>query len=133
MNQKSESRFMSTHSSVETFTPELTITVTDAAVAHIRRELQKSAGNQAFRLYLETSGCSGFMYETELVPAPKENDRVFQVREDLQVCVPSKDLPLLNGTVVDFIKVGLNSMFQFRNPNVTGECGCGESFTVNEE
>lgn len=121
------------NSSVESFTPEVGISVTDAAVAHIQRELAKAEGMKVFRLYLQTSGCSGFMYETELVSAPKDGDTAFEVRDDLQVCVPTKDLPLLNGTVIDFITVGLNSMFQFRNPNVTGECGCGESFTVNEE
>ncbi|MDX1451142.1 MAG: iron-sulfur cluster assembly accessory protein [Oleiphilaceae bacterium] len=123
-----------TQTSVETFTPQLGITVTDAAIAHIQRELAKADDASVFRLYLETSGCSGYMYETELVSAPQQEDTVFTVGDDgLKVCVPNKDLPLLNGTVVDFIKVGLNSMFQFRNPNVTGECGCGESFTVNEE
>ena len=118
---------------VETFTPQVGIVVTDAAIAHIHSELAKADGHDMFRLYLATSGCSGYMYETELVSAPAADDTVFEVGGDLKVCVPSKDLPLLNGTVVDFIKVGLNSMFQFRNPNVTGECGCGESFTVNEE
>lgn len=121
------------NSSVESFTPDVGITVTDAAIAHIRKELAKAEGMSAFRLYLQTSGCSGFMYETELVASPREDDTAFEVDDNLKVYVPHKDLPLLNGTVIDFITVGLNSMFQFRNPNVTGECGCGESFTVNEE
>ena len=37
---------------------------------------------------------------------------------------------LLDGTIVDFVKQGLNEAFRFRNPNVKGECGCGESFSV---
>ncbi|HAW92287.1 TPA: iron-sulfur cluster assembly protein IscA, partial [Candidatus Azambacteria bacterium] len=35
-----------------------------------------------------------------------------------------------DGTQLDFVKEGLNEGFQFKNPNVNGECGCGESFTV---
>ena len=95
-------------------------------------ELAKSSGMSGFRLYLETSGCSGFMYETELKDGPAKGDRTFEFGE-LKVFVPTKDLAVLNGTEIDFIKVGLNSMFQFRNPNVTGECGCGESFSVTED
>ena len=37
---------------------------------------------------------------------------------------------LIDGTVVDFVREGLNEAFRFRNPNAKGECGCGESFTV---
>ena len=37
---------------------------------------------------------------------------------------------LIDGTIVDFVKQGLNEAFRFRNPNVKGECGCGESFSV---
>ena len=39
-------------------------------------------------------------------------------------------LQLIDGTEVDFVKNGLNEAFSFRNPNISGECGCGESFTV---
>lgn len=119
--------------SIETFDPTVGVTVSDAAVQHIRKELSKEADKKGFRLYLETSGCSGFMYETELTEGPKDGDQIFPITDDLDLYVPEKDLPVLNGTIIDFIKVGLNSMFQFKNPNVTGECGCGESFSVTEE
>lgn len=119
--------------SINTFDPTVAISVTESAIKHIQKELSKATGKKGFRLYLETSGCSGFMYETELTEGPKEGDRVFPVNSELDLYVPEKDLPVLNGTEIDFITVGLNSMFQFKNPNVTGECGCGESFSVTEE
>jgi len=40
-------------------------------------------------------------------------------------------LPLLEGTEIDFVRQGLSDNFRFRNPNVSGECGCGESFSVD--
>ncbi len=40
-------------------------------------------------------------------------------------------LPLIDGTVVDFVKQGLNEAFKFQNPKAKGECGCGESFNVS--
>ncbi len=116
-----------------TYDPQPAIKLTDSAKKHIRKELSKHPEKKGFKLFLEKSGCSGFMYETELSDTPSEDDRIFEFDEQLQVFVPNKDLPMLMGTEIDFITVGLNSMFQFRNPNVKGECGCGESFTVTED
>ena len=48
----------------------------------------------------------------------------------VKVVVDSESLKYIDGTVVDFVKQGLNEAFRFRNPNIKGECGCGESFTV---
>ncbi len=119
--------------SLATFDPKVEITLSDSAISHISKQLENVPEKKGFRLYLATSGCSGFMYETDLCAGPEADDRVFKITDSLQVFVPNKDLPMLNGTQVDFITVGLNSMFQFKNPNVTGECGCGESFSVTEE
>ena len=44
--------------------------------------------------------------------------------------VNSDSLKLIDGTQVDFVKEGINEMFRFHNPNIKGECGCGESFSV---
>lgn len=118
--------------SIATFEPSQSVSFSEAACAHIEKEIARNGGNKVFRLYLQTSGCSGYMYETELVDTPAEGDVQFE-QFGVSVAVPAKDLAILAGTEVDFIKVGLNSMFQFRNPNVTGECGCGESFSVTEE
>jgi iron-sulfur cluster assembly protein len=54
---------------------------------------------------------------------------VFENR-GVKVFVDRGSLPLIDGTEVDFVKQGLNEAFKFRNPNVKGECGCGESFNV---
>jgi iron-sulfur cluster assembly protein len=48
----------------------------------------------------------------------------------VKVIVDRESLGFIDGTQVDFVKQGLNEAFRFRNPNVKGECGCGESFTV---
>ncbi|OZB35238.1 MAG: iron-sulfur cluster assembly protein IscA [Alishewanella sp. 34-51-39] len=48
----------------------------------------------------------------------------------LKLVVDGKSLVYIDGTQLDFVKEGLNEGFKFNNPNVNGECGCGESFTV---
>jgi iron-sulfur cluster assembly protein len=57
------------------------------------------------------------------------DDVVFE-DQGVKVIVDRASLGYIDGTEVDFVKQGLNEAFRFRNPNVKGECGCGESFTV---
>ena len=84
------------------------------------------------------SGCaSGFARPaapasptSSITPTARDpGDAVFEDR-GVQVFVDRMSLALLDGTIVDFVKQGLNEAFRFRNPNVKGECGCGESFSV---
>jgi iron-sulfur cluster assembly protein len=49
----------------------------------------------------------------------------------LFVCIDKASFPYLNGIALDYVKQGLNQKFVFNNPNQTGQCGCGESFTVD--
>ena len=59
------------------------------------------------------------------------DQRVTPAIADGTVYVSAKDLTMVGGTEIDFVTQGINSMFEFRNPNATAECGCGESFAVN--
>jgi len=68
-------------------------------------------------------------YVLEFVDEPAAEDTVF-VTNDVELFVDPKSLIYLDGTELDFVKEGLNEGFQFRNPNVRNECGCGESFNV---
>jgi iron-sulfur cluster assembly protein len=65
----------------------------------------------------------------EFVDSLNDDDQVFE-QDDLKLIVDGKSLVYIDGTQLDFVKEGLNEGFQFNNPNVNGECGCGESFTV---
>src|SRR5690606_41851448 len=81
-------------------------------------------------LGVKASGCSGYKYVLDWVENLGEDDREFKIAEGVSVFVDSKSLPFVNGTELDFVKEGLNSMFRFNNPNVASECGCGESFSI---
>ena len=81
------------------------------------------------RLGVKTSGCSGMAYVLEFVDSEAEEDQVFEAH-GVKIYVDPKSFTYLDGTELDFVKEGLNEGLQFRNPNVAGECGCGESFTV---
>lgn len=107
----------------------MTISVTEAAAGHVQRQLDARGHGEGIRIGVKTSGCSGLAYVLEFVDAVQSEDEVF---EDfgVKLFVDPKSLVYLDGTIVDFAKEGLNEGLEFRNPNVAGECGCGESFTV---
>ncbi|MDI9227812.1 iron-sulfur cluster assembly accessory protein, partial [Serratia bockelmannii] len=65
----------------------------------------------------------------ELVDEANDDDIVFEDK-GIKVIIDGKSLVYLDGTELDFVKEGLNEGFKFNNPNVSSECGCGESFNV---
>lgn len=81
------------------------------------------------RLGVRTSGCSGMAYVLEFVDEINDDDIVFEDK-GVKVIIDGKSMVYLDGTELDFVKEGLNEGFKFNNPNVSNECGCGESFNV---
>ncbi|KKA44500.1 MULTISPECIES: iron-sulfur cluster assembly protein IscA [Salinivibrio] len=107
----------------------MAITMTQAAADRVRAFLNNRGKGIGLRLGVRTSGCSGMAYVLEFADELQEGDQVFEY-DDVKVIVDGKSLLYLEGTELDFVKEGLNEGFQFNNPNVSSECGCGESFNV---
>ena len=107
----------------------MAISLTSSAAQRVRNYLEKRGSGVGLRLGVTQTGCSGYSY---IINYAEEIDPADIVFEDngVKVIVDREALPLLDGTQVDFVKNGLNEAFSFRNPNTTGECGCGESFNV---
>jgi iron-sulfur cluster assembly protein len=108
---------------------EKTVHLTPSAAERVR-EFMARDGGVGLKLGVHRTGCSGWAYDVEIARAVEPGDHVFEA-EEVKVIVPDKALALVAGTTVDFVHEGLVREFRFRNPNVTGECGCGESFTVS--
>ena len=68
-------------------------------------------------------------YVLEFADQVEDGDQIFEAH-GVKIVVDPKSLVYIDGTEMDFVKQGVNEGFEFRNPNVKGECGCGESFTV---
>jgi len=107
----------------------MAITMTDAAASRVRSFLENRGKGLGLRLGVKTTGCSGMAYVLEFVDELEEGDNVFE-HDGVKVIIDAKSLVYLDGTELDFVKEGLNEGFQFNNPNVKSECGCGESFNV---
>ncbi len=107
----------------------MTISITPPASQRMRQFLAQTPAAPGVRFGVKRTGCSGFAYVVDLAEAIGADDQVMDI-DGVAVVVDQKSLPLVDGTVIDFQRQGLNASFVFHNPNATGECGCGESFTT---
>jgi iron-sulfur cluster assembly protein len=103
--------------------------MTPAAESHVVRHLEHRDKGIGIRLGVRTTGCSGLSYVLEFVDEKTEEDVVFNCG-DVKLIIDPKSLVYLDGTQLDYVKEGLNEGFEFINPNVKDECGCGESFHI---
>lgn len=107
----------------------MAISLTTNAAERVRDYLDKRGHGVGLRVGVKKTGCSGYAYVIDYADSIDSDDAVFE-DGGVKVIVDSKSLELIDGTEVDFVKDGLNEAFKFRNPNVKGECGCGESFNI---
>jgi iron-sulfur cluster assembly protein len=107
----------------------MALTLTQAAAKHVGKQLEARGRGLGIRVGITTTGCSGMAYVLEFVDELAPEDQVYE-SEGIKVVVDPKSLVYIDGTEMDFIKTGVNEGFEFHNPNVRGECGCGESFSV---
>ena len=105
------------------------VSLTENAVNHVSSYLEDRGKGVGIRLAVKTTGCSGLMYVLEPVDEPQSEDLKFDCN-GIEVYVDPKSVVYIDGTEMDYVKQGLNEGFEFKNPNESSQCGCGESFTV---
>jgi iron-sulfur cluster assembly protein len=106
------------------------MSLTDAAAERVREIM---AGSDkpvtGVRVGIKNAGCAGQSYTLDYVAEPMAGDD-HVIDKGVDVYVEPKATLFLLGTVMDFEEDMLKSGFTFKNPNQTGECGCGESVTL---
>jgi iron-sulfur cluster assembly protein len=107
----------------------MAVSLTQPAADRVKSYLDARGKGVGLRVGIKKTGCNGYAYVVNYADEVDDSDIVFE-DQGVKVVVDKESLELIDGTEVDFVKEGLNEAFRFRNPNVTGECGCGESFSV---
>lgn len=107
----------------------MAITATVAAADRVKHFLTKRGKGIGLRIGIKTYGCSGLAYKLEFVDDKNADDEQF-TSNGILIIIDQKSLQFLDGTELDYAREGLQEGFKFNNPNVKGECGCGESFVV---
>lgn len=122
-------------SDVQTYVAETgpAIMLSDAAKRHFLSYLQKNEGVKGLRLSVKKTGCSGLSYVVDYVQDAQPDDVIQSLDNQYWIYVDKKSYPYLKGLNIDYVKQGLNYKLIFQNPNQTGQCGCGESFTVDKD
>lgn len=106
------------------------LVVTETAASKIQeiREAEAIESTYALRVKVMGGGCSGFQYDL-FFDEPAEGDTHFESHGVRLVC-DSMSFMYLMGTSIDYVEGLQGAGFKFQNPNTTGSCGCGSSFSV---
>lgn len=119
---------------VSSYNPDLVAPVkfTDKAINHLEKQVasQKAKG---ILFNVKESGCSGFKYLLELAFEIESGAKIYQLNDNLKLFVNGDIVNLIRGTEVDYLQEGVNHRLDFKNPNATASCGCGESFSVTKQ
>jgi len=108
----------------------MSVVLTEAAAQRVKTMLEKRGYGKGLRLGTRKSGCTGYAYVVDYADDITPDDKLFE-SHGVTVVVDGKSLLNIDGMEVDYVRNNLlNEGFEFRNPNVTEACGCGESFSV---
>ena len=108
------------------------INLTEAAAAEVRKFIASDnvpLETGGLRVGVLPGGCSGFKYSLNIEEASQDDDIVLDA-SGIRVFVDGFSLQYLNGVTIDYVTSMQGSGFTFSNPNATGGCGCGTSFTA---
>lgn len=111
--------------------PASPVLLTETAATEVRRYIdeQGAAESAGLRVGVLPGGCSGFQYGLNIEDEPGDDDMTFE-SQGIRLFVDPFSLQYLQGTEIDFVSTFQGSGFTFNNPNATGGCGCGSSFTA---
>lgn len=113
-------------------TPGFTLVISDRAAEEVRKFMTAEdvpAETAGLRVSVLPGGCSGFKYSLNVEEHSLEDDTVLEIN-GTRVFVDGFSMQYLNGVTIDYVTSMQGSGFTFTNPNATGGCGCGSSFTA---
>lgn len=112
--------------------PEINLTLTPAAGVEVKKFMEMenvSPDEGGLRVSIQPGGCSGFKYSLLIEDKPADDDLVLQ-QDGYRVFVDPFSAQYVSGVTIDYVTSMQGSGFTFKNPNATGGCGCGSSFSV---
>ena len=106
------------------------LSLTETAADKVReiREAEAIEPHYALRVKVMGGGCSGFQYDLYF-DEHAEGDYVFE-SHGVKLVSDQMSFMYLMGTAIDYVEGLQGAGFKFNNPNTTGSCGCGSSFSV---
>jgi iron-sulfur cluster assembly accessory protein len=112
--------------------PAMTLELTEMAAAEIKKFMASEEGlpeTSGLRVRVVPGGCSGFQYSLNIEEESRQGDHIMD-QNGVRLFVDMFSAQYLNGVKIDYVSGVMGSGFTFTNPNATGGCGCGSSFTA---
>ena len=112
--------------------PDVALTVTPIAATEVKRFMEAEGvapEKGGLRVSVQPGGCSGFKYGLLIEDQNAEDDIVLE-HQGFKVFVDPFSAQYLSGVTIDYVSSMQGSGFTFKNPNSTGGCGCGSSFSA---
>ena len=112
--------------------PSVALNVTEPAAQEIKKFMTSEEGlpeTAGLRVRVVPGGCSGFQYSLNIEEESRQGDFVLD-EKGVRLFVDMFSAQYLNGVEIDYVTNVMGSGFTFKNPNSTGSCGCGSSFTA---
>ena len=112
--------------------PSVALNVTESAASEIKRFMANEEGlpeTSGLRVRVVPGGCSGFQYSLNIEEESRQGDYILD-EKGVRLFVDMFSAQYLNGVEIDYVTGVMGSGFTFTNPNATGSCGCGTSFTA---
>jgi iron-sulfur cluster assembly protein len=112
--------------------PSVALNVTESAASEIKRFMAGEEGlpeSSGLRVRVVPGGCSGFQYSLNIEEESRQGDYILD-EKGVRLFVDMFSAQYLNGVEIDYVTGVMGSGFTFKNPNATGSCGCGSSFTA---
>lgn len=131
---------------IETVPVNLTRRAADKVRDHLE-ELGEAEGATRLRIYVAGGGCSGLQYGMALDPERDETDTVLPtvvaaeengetvkaLEGSFEVVIDAMSLKYIKGSIVDYVETPMGGGFKVENPNAVRSCGCGSSFSTEED
>jgi iron-sulfur cluster assembly protein len=110
------------------------ISLTERAAQEVKDILEQQGNPEGVRLriYVAGGGCSGLQYGMALDENVDEGDAFFE-HSGIEVVIDPMSLKYITGSIVDFVTTPMGGGFKVENPNATKSCGCGSSFSTDED
>jgi iron-sulfur cluster assembly protein len=109
------------------------ISITETAAGEVKALIAEQDRSDLYlRIYVAGGGCSGLQYGMALDENVEPGDQTFELNS-IPVVIDSTSLRYLSGSVVDYITTDMGGGFKIENPNAVKSCGCGSSFSTDDE